>query len=121
MEVAAVEGSRASVIGGAPAAAVVFAGDVNRRTDTDPRIKTIETRIAVADETEVGRLQAELAQLREAVRSEKLGEVAMEFDTVHSVERALKVGSVHRIVPADALRPYLVDAVERGMRRTAQR
>ena len=121
MEVAAVEGSRASVIGGAPAAAVVFAGDVKRRTDSDPRIKTIEGRIAVADETEVGRLQAELAQLRESVRSEKLGEVAMEFDTIHSVERALKVGSVHRIVPADALRPYLIDAVERGMRRTAQR
>src|SRR5690606_23510630 len=36
MEVAAVEGSHASVIGGPPAAAVVFAGDVNRRTDADP-------------------------------------------------------------------------------------
>ncbi len=38
MEVLAVEGSYASVIGGAPAAAVVFAGDVDARTDADPRV-----------------------------------------------------------------------------------
>jgi hypothetical protein len=51
------------------------------------------------------------------VRSEKLGEVAREFDGVHSVRRGQEVGSVHRIVAADRLRPYLIDAVERGMRR----
>jgi len=39
------------------------------------------------------------------VRSEKLGEVAREFDVVHSVRRAQEVGSVHRIVAADGLRP----------------
>jgi hypothetical protein len=49
------------------------------------------------------------------VRSEKLGEVASEFDTIHSVERALHVGSVQRIVPPTGLRAYLVDAVERGI------
>ena len=38
MEVLAVEGSYASVIGGAPAAAVVFAGDVAARTEADPRV-----------------------------------------------------------------------------------
>ena len=36
----------------------------------------------------------ELAELRATVRSEKLGEVAGEFDDVHSVERALRVGSI---------------------------
>ena len=43
--------------------------------------------------------------------------MAREFDAVHSVRRAQEVGSVHRIVAADGLRPYLIDAVERGMRR----
>jgi len=33
------------------------------------------------------------------------------------VRRAQEVGSVHHIVAADRLRPYLIDAVERGMRR----
>ncbi len=119
MEVAAIEGSYASVIGGAPAAAVVFAGEVNKRTAHDPRITELEARIADArqagSEPEAARLTAELATLRPGVRSEKLGQVAEEFDTAHSVQRAHLVGSVDRIVPAVALRPYLSAAVQRGM------
>ena len=38
METAAVAGSYASVIGGAPAAAVVFAREVSARTENDPRV-----------------------------------------------------------------------------------
>jgi hypothetical protein len=52
------------------------------------------------------------------VRSEKLGEVADEFEQVHNIERAQAVGSVHTIIPARELRPYLIGAVERGLRRT---
>jgi hypothetical protein len=66
-------------------------------------------------------LRARLDELALQVRNQKLGEVAEEFDLVHSVQRALQVGSVDRIIPAAALRPYLVDAVERGMRRTLER
>jgi acetyl-CoA carboxylase carboxyltransferase component len=121
MEVAAVEGSYASVIGGAPAAAVVFAGEVNKRTAADPRIADLEARIAEAHqsgaEEEAARLTNELATLRPGVRAEVLGKVADEFDTAHSVERAQRVGSVDAIVPAPTLRPYLFDAVRRGMDR----
>ena len=117
LEVAAVEGSFASVIGGPPAAAVVFAGEVNRRTDTDRRLQALRERIATALPTEQGQLRAALAALRSEVRSEKLGEVAAEFDRIHSIERALQVGSVDRIVAPGELRPYLIDAVERGMAR----
>ena len=42
MEIAAVEGSYASVIGGAPAAAVVFAAEVNKRTAADPRVADLQ-------------------------------------------------------------------------------
>ncbi len=119
MEVAAVEGSHASVIGGPPAAAVVFTRDVDGRTERDPRVVDARERLADASDTEVARLRTELAQLREAVRSEKLGEVAAEFDAIHSVERAREVGSIDRIVSAAELRPYLIDAVERGIARTA--
>ncbi len=76
----------------------------------------IEARIAVAEsEDDRLRLSAEQAQLVESVRVEKLGEVAAEFDAVHSVRRAQDVGSVHRIITPDALRPELIAAVERGM------
>jgi acetyl-CoA carboxylase carboxyltransferase component/biotin carboxyl carrier protein len=121
MEVAAVEGSYASVLGGAPAAAVVFAGEVNKRTAADPRVAELETRIAEARhsgaDSEAARLTGELATLRPGVRAEVLGRVADEFDAVHSVERAQRVGSVDVIVPAVRLRPYLADAVRRGMER----
>ena len=121
MEVAAVEGSYASVLGGAPAAAVVFAGEVNKRTSADPAVAALEERLAAAakrDQTEVPRLRTELAELRSAVRSVKLGEVATEFDTLHNIERAQRVGSVDRIVAPTRLRPYLIDAIQRGMTRS---
>ncbi len=121
MEVIAVEGSYASVIGGAPAAATVFARDVNARTDADPRVVELEARLDGAEGDERARLRVELAAARAIVRSEKLGEVAAEFDRVHTVERALRVGSIDAIIPAARLRPHLIEALERGMRRTLER
>ena len=51
------------------------------------------------------------------MHAEKQGELAAEFDSVHSVERAVEVGSVSSIIPAAELRPYLIEAIERGMQR----
>ncbi|HZI90688.1 MAG TPA: carboxyl transferase domain-containing protein [Thermoleophilaceae bacterium] len=121
MEVIAVEGSYASVIGGAPAAATVFARDISKRTDADQRVVEFEARLDEVDDDERARLRAELAEVRATVRSEKLGEVADEFDGVHSVERALRVGSIDAIIPADRLRPHIIEAVERGIGRTLER
>jgi hypothetical protein len=56
-----------------------------------------------------------LAEITEQVRSEKLGEAASEFDAVHTIDRALAMGSVDRIISAADLRPYVIDALERGM------
>ncbi|MGK5739876.1 biotin carboxylase N-terminal domain-containing protein [Micromonospora sp. URMC 103] len=115
MTVLAVEGSFASVIGGAPAAAVVFAGDVNARTAKDPRVVDLEARIAAATGGERAALAAELMEVRAAVRAEKLGEVAAEFDSVHSIQRAVEVGSVDAIVRPEELRPQIIAAIERGL------
>ncbi len=49
------------------------------------------------------------------MHSEKLGEVADEFDRMHSVHRALEVGALHNIIPPAKLRPYLIHAIERGI------
>ena len=118
LEVVAVEGSYASVIGGAPAAAVVFAREVQARTNADPRVVDATQRAqAPSDDGARQAARHELRAVTEAVRSEKLGEVAREFDDVHSIDRALEVGSVDRIIPAARLRPYLVGALERGMGR----
>jgi acetyl-CoA carboxylase carboxyltransferase component len=121
LETIAVEGARVSVIGGAPAAAVVFARQVDGRTREDPRIASLDARIGAAEGAERRRLRDQREELWRTVRAEKVGELADEFDAVHSVERALRTGSVSRIVSAAELRPFLIGAVERGMQRTLDR
>ncbi len=121
MEVLAVEGSFASVIGGSAAAAVVFTGEVDGRVQSDPRVRALEQRVAAAPVVQRDSLRAELAELVAAVRLEKLGEVGAEFDAIHTVERALAVGSVHRVISAAQLRPALIAAIERGVERATRR
>ena len=115
LEVAALEGTYASVIGGAPAAAVVFAGEVDARARKDPRLQPLTEAMANADATAKGRLRAQWEELFKVIHSEKLGEMAAEFDRVHSVQRALEVGALDCIIPPYRLRPYLIDAVARGI------
>ena len=115
LEVAALEGTYASVIGGAPAAAVVFAGEVENRARKDPRLQTLSQAMTQAEGAEKGRLRTQWEELFKIVHSEKLGEMAAEFDHVHSVQRALEVGALNHILPPADLRPYLIHAVERGI------
>ncbi len=118
LEAVAVEGAHASVIGGAPAAAVVFARDVEHAAGDDERIAALDELIAGAEGAERQRLRARRGALWDDVLAEKRGEFAARFDAVHSVERAVRVGSMSGIVAPASLRAYLIDAVERGMRRT---
>ena len=121
IEVVALEGAHASVIGGAPAAAVVFAREVDRRTQADERLVALRDQMAEARGPTRATLHHQYEQLADELHSEKLGEVAAEFDAVHDVERARRVGSIDRIIPARELRPYLIDALERGMQRELER
>jgi acetyl-CoA carboxylase carboxyltransferase component len=116
MTVLALEGSFASVLGGAPAAAVVFTGEVNNRTANDPRVTELQAQVAAASGAERAALNAKLAEVQASVRSEKLGEVAAEFDRVHSIQRAVEVGSVDAIISAAELRPRIIEAIEHGMK-----
>jgi len=121
LEVVAVAGSYASVIGGVPAAAVVFAREVETRTNSDPRVKALQEQIAQADDTQRATLHIKLNEIGALVRSEKVGEVACEFDHIHTVQRAQRVGSIDHVIPAEAIRPYLIATLERGIERELQR
>ncbi len=114
MTVLAVDGSFASVIGGAPAAAVVFAGDVDARTSADPRVRDLEARLRGAPEANRAPIATELGTVRAAVRAEKLAEVAAEFDGVHSIQRAVEVGSVDRVIDPHELRPQIIAVLDEG-------
>jgi acetyl-CoA carboxylase carboxyltransferase component len=114
MTVLAVEGSFASVIGGAPAAAVVFAREVDTRTDADPRVRELREALQSASAVERGAGTARLREVRTVVRAEKLGEVATEFDRIHSIHRAVEVGSVDAVIGPGELRPRIIAALEKG-------
>jgi acetyl/propionyl-CoA carboxylase alpha subunit/acetyl-CoA carboxylase carboxyltransferase component len=117
MTVLALEGSFASVLGGAPAAAVVFAGEVNKRTAADPRVAGLQAQLATTSAPERAAVSTRLAEVHASVRAEKLAEVAAEFDRIHSIQRAVEVGSVDAIISVAQLRPAIIDAIERGVQR----
>jgi acetyl/propionyl-CoA carboxylase alpha subunit/acetyl-CoA carboxylase carboxyltransferase component len=121
LEVVALEGTYASVIGGSPAAAVVFTSEVDARARKDKRLQALTQAIAQAEGVEKGKLRTEFDELFKTIYSEKLGEVATEFDNVHSVQRALKVGALSGIIPPAALRPYLIQAIERAEKKESER
>ena len=117
LEVVALEGSYASVIGGAPAAAVVFAREVDTRTRKDPRLEELSQKMAQVDGAEKGRLRVLWNELYKRVHSEKLGEVAAEFDRVHCVERALRVGALNHILPLGTSAPTLFVRLNAGWKK----
>jgi hypothetical protein len=93
----------------------VFAGDVEARTAADPRVRELDVRLAVEPTADRAELSAQLAEVRAAVRAEKLGEVAAQFDGVHDIHRAVAVGSVDAVISAHELRPQIIAAIERGL------
>ena len=115
MTVLALEGSFASVIGGAPAAAVVFTGEVDRRTADSPAMRDLDSRIAEATGSERIGLVVEQSGLRAGTRAEKISEVAAEFDGIHNIHRAVEVGSVDAVIPAARLRPEIIEAIEKHL------
>jgi acetyl-CoA carboxylase carboxyltransferase component len=104
LHAAAVEGSFASVIGGGPAAAVVFAREVRGRASRDPRLEPLRR----AAERGGPDARAAYDSALQDVVLEKQTELAAEFDGIHTVERARQVGSLETIVAPAAIRPYLI-------------
>lgn len=108
LRAAALEGSFASVIGGGPAAAVVFPREVGARVNKDPRVVKIREQLH-----SYNRQEREVAErVLEEVRLAKQAEVAAEFDQVHSVDRAKRVGSLEAIVAADKMRDFIVACIQ---------
>ena len=88
LQVIALEGSYASVIGGGPAASIVFGREVN----------------ALATQRGGG---------AEAQRDAH-AEVAQRFDQTHDIHRAQRVGSIDVVLPLSKLRAHLASALSEG-------
>ena len=115
METAAVAGSYASVIGGAPAAAVVLSRQVSAATDQDPRVARLRELLTTATSKAPAEAHRELAEVVQVVRAEKVRQIADEFDAVHDIRRAMRMGSVDHIIAPGQLRPFVIDALERRL------
>jgi acetyl-CoA carboxylase carboxyltransferase component len=102
LRAAALEGAYASVIGGAPAAAVVFPALVAKETEADPRVEQARRQVGRAF------YRRDFDELYRRAYAEKQSELARRFEAVHSVQRAREVGSIDDIVRIADLRPYLV-------------
>ena len=111
LHAAALSGSYASVIGGAPAAAVVFSREVRARAAADPRVEALRRSAQGPAGSEA---REALERLWNQVLLEKQSELANEFDAVHTVGRAREVGSLEAIVEPEDMRPYLITEIERG-------
>ena len=112
MIILAVRGARASVIGGAPAANVVFASEVARRIDFDERMTAMTADHDQAHGISRLVIAVEREDLRGQLRSEKITEIAREFDATHGIHRAVSVGSVDRVIEPTDLRPSIISALE---------
>jgi acetyl/propionyl-CoA carboxylase alpha subunit/acetyl-CoA carboxylase carboxyltransferase component len=117
MRAVALSGSYASVIGGGPAATVVFGREVRAQALDDPRVKD-GTELARRVPTEENRAALD-AVLRE-VTLEKQAAMAAEFDAVHSVQRAKQVGSISEILDSADLRSRLIDTLNEAAGRTSE-
>jgi hypothetical protein len=80
-------------------------------------VTDLQAQVATASGAARAALNVRLAEVQSAVRAEKVGEVAAEFDRVHSVQRAVDVGSVDAIISVAELRPRIIEAIEHGMKR----
>jgi hypothetical protein len=85
---------------------------VSNRTAADPRVTELQTRVAETSGAERAGLTLRLAEVQATVRAEKLGEVAAEFDRIHSIQRAVEVGSVDAVIAVGRLRPCVIEAIE---------
>lgn len=109
LEATALTGSYASVIGGGPAASVVFAREVRAQAIKDPRVVEKERSLR---RSPTDHRREELDSLLREVQLEKQTETAAEFDRIHTVERARDVGSLAAIIEPERLRARLIAALE---------
>ncbi|MEZ4332320.1 MAG: carboxyl transferase domain-containing protein [Myxococcota bacterium] len=109
LKAVALTGSYASVIGGGPAAAVVFSREVAAQALQDPRVKDRSELVRRLPNEEN---RAALDTVLREVTLEKQASLAAEFDAIHNVERARQVGSLAEILDPSRLRGALIETLE---------
>jgi acetyl/propionyl-CoA carboxylase alpha subunit/acetyl-CoA carboxylase carboxyltransferase component len=106
LHAAALRGSHASVIGGSAAAAVVLTREVRARAASDPRVEELRRTLRGNSSAE-NRDEFERAVLDATLAAQR--GLACHFDAIHTVERAVAVGSIDTVIEPERLRPHLIE------------
>ena len=89
-----------------------FPREVNKRVKADQRVLSLQQDISKSSSETSVKLRQELNALSQEIMLEKRGEVASGFDQIHSVQRAVEVGSLDRVIKAQNLRLRIVEELE---------
>ncbi|WP_343034603.1 carboxyl transferase domain-containing protein [Amycolatopsis anabasis] len=109
MTVLALGGSYASVIGGAPAAVVVFGRQVDGRAEAAEAVRELAGRLEAAEPEQVPRLAEEYRVVRAGGRNR----VPAEFDAAaHTIGRVVAVGSEDEIISPARWRPRVIEVLD---------
>ena len=117
----AVQGARAQVIGGPSAAKVVFRSHIRREASQDPQVLNAEREWQNAQEQypegdpEVQEAQSRYEAIRRQVISRLEERYAAEFDQLHNVDRAHRVGAIDEIVSPGQLREAIIRHQEEAL------
>ena len=107
------------MIGGAPAAAVVFAGEVEKRASAGPATSGARGSTGRGAGFRPGPAPHRAGRhLKSTLRAEKISEVAASFDAIHNIHRAVE-GSVDAVIEAPDIRPRIISEIERGLQSPA--
>jgi hypothetical protein len=91
---------------------VVFTREVRARAAADPAVRRLRDALVPHPGAEA---RASLQQAMESAMLEAQRRLAQEFDAIHSVERARRVGSLDAVVPASRMRPHLIGLLHRAL------
>ena len=98
-------------------AKVVFHSQIEKKIDQDPRVLNMiqekeRARTKNLSDKKWNELEISLKTLKNQLITELEDKESIEFDNIHNVERAFKVGSIDGIIPIHELRDSIIQYFE---------
>ena len=107
--------SFASVLGGAPPRPSWCSAELLDRPATDSRVADMQARAAETSGARRAALNAALAETRRQCGPRNWPRWPRSSTRIHSIQRAVDVGSVDAIISVAKLRPRIIDAIAQGL------
>ena len=107
--VGAVDNTFASVIGGNIATKLIFPRKINAAAE-----KLLATDASWQLRLQAAKSPQDIEKIRRAARDEVEEGFRLEYDGIHTVDKAVAVGAIHEVVPANQIRPWYIRHLSEG-------